>query len=58
MSDDEPFDDAEDTVPYLPPLASYRIQAVWGSVILAEPHIYPDEILDADDLDADEQTHG
>ena len=37
---------AEDTAPYIPPLASYRIQVRITDVRRGEPHIYPDEILD------------
>ena len=56
VSEDEPFEEAdgvEDTVPYIPPLASYRIKVVWGEIRQAVPHIYPDEILDEDELDGD-----
>lgn len=39
---------AEDTVPYLPPLASYAIQVKITDVRQGVPNIYPDEILDED----------
>ena len=51
-ADDEleegPFsaDGIEDTVPYLPPLASYPIQIKITEISRGVPHIYPDEILD------------
>ena len=51
---DEDSEPAVDTVPYIPPLASYRIKMIWGKVLQAEPHIYPEEIFDyveaADDV--------
>jgi hypothetical protein len=53
VSIDEPFaavEPAEDTVPYLPPLESYRLEAIWGEVRRGVPLIFPDELIeDADD---------
>jgi hypothetical protein len=43
------FGPAEDTVPYLPPLASYPLRAIWGETRRGVPTIYPDEILDEDE---------
>jgi hypothetical protein len=43
---DEPYaeiEPAEDTVPYLPPLASYRIQARWGEVRHGVPTVFPED---------------
>lgn len=42
---------AEDTVPYLPPLASYRIQARWGEVRQGEPTIFPEDAADFDEIE-------
>jgi hypothetical protein len=39
----------EDTVPYLPPLASYPIQIQITDIRRGVPHIYPDEILEEDE---------
>ena len=41
----------EDTVPYLPPLASYRIQARWGEVRQGEPTIFPEDAADFDEIE-------
>jgi len=36
-------DRAEDTVPYIPPLASYRIQGRWGEVRRGVPTVFPED---------------
>ena len=41
----------EDTVPYLPPLASYRIQARWGEVRQGEPTVFPEDAADLDEIE-------
>ena len=54
MLEDEGFEDvepAEDTVPYIPPLASYPVKVVWGEVRWGVPNIYPDEIFEYDEDD-------
>ena len=50
-SADRPFaevETAEDTVPYLAPLASRPVRIQITDVGQGVPHIYPDEILDED----------
>ena len=51
---DETFAEAErveDTVPYLPPLASYRIQALWGDVRQGVPTIFPEDAAELDETE-------
>jgi hypothetical protein len=52
QSVDEPLDEVEpveDTVPYLPPLASYPVTIHITEILRGVPHIYPDEILEEDE---------
>jgi hypothetical protein len=42
---------AEDTVPYLPPIASYRIQARWGEVRQGVPTIFPEDAAEQDEIE-------
>ena len=52
---DAPYAEAEpieDTVPYIPPLASYRLEAKWGEVRRGIPQVFPDEIVEDADNDA------
>ena len=51
---DGPFAEVErveDTVPYLPPLASYRIQARWGEVCQGVPTVFPEDAARLDDIE-------
>ena len=41
----------EDTVPYLPPLASYRIQGRWGEVRRGEPIVFPEDAAVLDEFE-------
>jgi hypothetical protein len=41
----------EDTVPYLPPLASHRIRARWGEVRQGAPTVYPEDAAKLDEPD-------
>ncbi len=42
---------AEDTVPYLPPLASYRIRARWGEVRQGVPTVFPEDAAELDEIE-------
>lgn len=51
---DGPFvltEGVEDTVPYLPPLASYRIQARWGEVRQAIPTDFSEDAAELDEAE-------
>jgi len=54
MSEDELFDESDSAVvnvPYLPPLASYRVQIRWGEVREIAPMIFPEDDVQLDEIE-------